>query len=86
MKTKFGPSQFLKQNTPPIMQKLGNVGLICSMVSLFIIGLPMMMAEAGIQDFAVPATLLKVAKIAAAIGVFTKFITKMWGTIENAKS
>lgn len=79
MKTTFGIKQFGSFNTPILAQKIGDIGLLCSALGLTIIGIPLMMAEAGIEGFVLPLFALQGAKILTAIGVFSKVITKLLG-------
>lgn len=79
MKTTFGFSQFGSFNTPILAQKIGDIGLLCSAIGLSIIGIPLMMAEAGFAGFALPLIFTQAAKVLTAIGVFSKVITKLLG-------
>lgn len=85
MKTNFGIGHFFEQNTPDLAQKIGNIGLLCAALSISILGLPTLMLEAGIEGFILPLFALKIAKVCAAIGVFSKIITKLFGGIEPVK-
>lgn len=78
MKTVIGLSQFFKQNTPTIMHYIGDISMICG----FIGGLPaminMMANEAGLV-IAIPLIVLKISKIAIAVGFGLKFAIKFLG-------
>lgn len=71
-KVKFNPLNFGKQNTPPVINAIGNAALTAGAIGAAIIALP----TAGI---ALPAIILTYAGYAIAAGTVVKTITKCFG-------
>jgi len=77
-------SNYKSQNTPDLAHKIGNIALICAGLSISILGFPTLMQEAGFEGIVLPVFAIKAAKILAAIGVFGKIITKLFGNDQEA--
>ena len=77
-KVKFHPLSFGKQNTPPIINALGNAALTIGTVGAAVVALP----AAGI---ALPAIVLTYAGYAIAAGTVVKTITKCFAHEEVAE-
>lgn len=75
-KVKFKPLSFGKQNTPPIINALGNAALTVGTVGAALLALP----AAGI---ALPAAILVYAGYAVAAGTVVKTVTKCFAHEEE---
>lgn len=77
----FNPKNFGRQNTPAIVQKIGDVALIIGAAGLAILGLPAMLPAATIA--AIPSVVFTIGGYATAVGVFGKLFTKFFGKSED---
>lgn len=80
--TNFKRSNFGKQNTPPLIQKIGDIALIAAGIGGSIMGLPVALAAAGIA-VTIPPIILTVGGYATAVGIFGKLLTKFFGKVEQ---
>jgi hypothetical protein len=79
MKTYISIKNFFTQNTPLFWQMLGDISMFCS----FLIGLPAIINEIATQadmTIAIPLIIVKVSKIAAAVLMTIKMLTKFVGS------
>ncbi len=74
-----GAANFGKQNTPQLIEKIGNIALISAGIGTAIVGLPATLATAGLGAITIPAIVLIAGKGCIAIGVFGKLFTKLFG-------
>lgn len=74
-----GMSNFGKQNTPPLIQKIGDVALLAGAIGVSIVGLPATLAAAGVAGFVLPAVLAVAGKGLITAGVFGKLLSKFFG-------
>ena len=85
-KTTFSLKNFSAQNTPDFIHSIGDWGLKISTVGIMIIGLPIALQAQGINDIVLPVMLIKGAKVCVAIGIISKTVAKLFGTIETPTS
>lgn len=78
-KVKFNPLNFGKQNTPPIVNAIGNAALTAGAIGAAVLALP----AAGI---ALPAVLITYATYAVVGGTVAKTFTKCFGHHEVEES
>jgi hypothetical protein len=88
MENKFSLNNFGKQNTPKLVQKIGDVLLLAGTIGLGIVGLPATMAVAGAEagialNIALPTGVMVAGKGLVAAGVIGKLFTKFFGTKEE---
>ena len=79
---KFSLKNFNLQNTPELLQRIGNMGLIAAGIGTLIMGTPATLQAAGLTEIVLPAFVMTIGKVCIAIGVFTKMFTKLFGTDE----
>ena len=88
MENKFALNNFGKQNTPKLVQKIGDVLLLAGTVGLGIVGLPATLAVAGAEagvalNIVLPTGVMLAGKGLVAAGVIGKLFTKFFGTKEQ---
>lgn len=81
-KVNFSIKNFSIQNTPALMQKLGNLGLICAIIGVGILAIPDTMSEQGFE-FVLPHIVIVIAKGLIGVGSLAKLVTKLFGEIET---
>lgn len=81
-KVTFHPKNFSLQNTPELIQKIGNIGLISAIIGVAILAIPDQMSEEGFE-VVLPHFAILIAKGLIGIGSATKMLTKMFGVIET---
>ena len=87
MENNIAFKNFGSQNTPKVIQKVGDALLLAGTLGLAIVGLPATLAVAGAEAgislaIALPTGVMVAGKGLVAIGVVGKLFTKFFGTKE----
>jgi hypothetical protein len=90
MENKISLKNFGQQNTPKVIQKVGDALLVAGTVGLAIVGMPATLALAGAEagvamNIVLPTGVMLAGKGLVAAGVIGKVFTKLFGTKEEIK-
>ncbi|MES2395825.1 MAG: hypothetical protein V4549_07470 [Bacteroidota bacterium] len=78
---KFDIRNFSLANTPPIMQKIGDLGLVASAIGVAILAVPDTMMKEADFTIVLPHFAIVTAKALIGLGVLTKIVSKCFGII-----